>query len=576
MLPSAPAAQGNRGNPRGGRPIEARDRTSRPVGRRVAIAGGVAAVAVVVAALAVVGWGALRGVTSASAAPKFVEETATSGVDHTFGGADRWFVGGGVAVFDCDGDRLPDLYLAGGESPALLARNASEVGGVLRFSPVPDPTTDLTDVTGAYPLDINGDGITDLAVLRRGESVLLRGLGECRFERANEAWSFDGGDAWATAFSATWEDETALPTLAVGRYLDLQASTDSTRICGDNQLVRPAGAGAYAPPIALHSGFCTLSMLFSDWDRSGRRDLRISNDRHYYTDGSEQLWRVEPGQPSREYTAADGWQRMEIWGMGIASQDLTGDGYPEVYLTSQGDNKLQTLADGPAQPDYRDIALERGVTAHKPYAGDTTLPSTAWHAQFDDVNNDGLMDLYVAKGNVTEMPDYAQRDPSNLLLGRADGTFEEGAESAGIVSFDRGRGAALADLNLDGLLDLVEVNYGAPVHLWRNAGSGNPDAPAMGHWIGVQLTQPGANRDAIGSWIEVKSGDTTTEREVIVGGGHVSGRLGATHFGLGPADRAEVRVTWPDGEVGPWMPAAADQYVTIDRDGNDVIPWRLP
>jgi len=262
--------------------------------------------------------------------------------------------------------------------------------------------------------------------------------------------------------------------------------------------------------------------------------------------------------------------------MGIASQDLTGDGYPEVYLTSQGDNKLQTLADGPAQPDYRDIALERGVTAHKPYAGDTTLPSTAWHAQFDDVNNDGLMDLFVAKGNVTEMPDYAQRDPSNLLLGRADGTFEEGAEAAGIVSFDRGRGAALADLNLDGLLDLVEVNYGAPVHLWRNTGSGDPDGPAMGHWLGVQLTQPGANRDAVGSWIEVRSGDTTAAREVTVGGGHVSGRLGATHFGLGPAERVEVRVTWPDGEVGPWMPVAADQYVTIDRDGNDVIPWRLP
>ena len=133
---------------------------------------------------------------------------------------------------------------------------------------------------------------------------------------------------------------------------------------------------------------------------------------------------------------------MQLWGMGIASQDLTGDGYPEVYLTSQGDNKLQTLADGPAQPRYRDIALERGVTATRPFAGGTTLPSTAWHPQFEDVNNDGFMDLFVAKGNVDEMPDYARRDPSNLLLGQADGTFIEGAQEAGIVSFDRGRGAA--------------------------------------------------------------------------------------------------------------------------------------
>ena len=53
-------------------------------------------------------------------------------------------------------------------------------------------------------------------------------------------------------------------------------------------------------------------MLFSDWDRSGRRDLRISNDRHYYSDlsdGQEQLWRIAPGEAPRQYTAADGWSR---------------------------------------------------------------------------------------------------------------------------------------------------------------------------------------------------------------------------------------------------------------------------
>ena len=370
----------------------------------------------------------------APAAPRFVEEASAAGIDHTFGGEDRWFVGGGVAVFDCDDDHRPDLYLAGGAGPALLARNASPVGGSLSFTPIHDPATDLTDVTGAYPLDIDGDAVSDLAVLRRGETVLLRGLGDCRFERANEPWSFDGGDAWTTAFSATWEGASTLPTLALGRYLDLEETTNSTRVCDDNQLFRPADDGTYGPATALRPGFCTLSMLFSDWDRSGRRDLRVSNDRHYYRDGREQLWRIEPGQPPREYTEADGWQHMEIWGMGIASQDLTGDRYPEVYLTSQGDNKLQTLADGPAHPRYRDIALERGATAHRPFAGDTTLPSTAWHPQFEDVNNDGFMDLFVTKGNVTEMPDYARRDPSNLLLGQADATFHEGAEEAGIVN----------------------------------------------------------------------------------------------------------------------------------------------
>ncbi len=184
----------------------------------------------------------------------------------------------------------------------------------------------------------------------------------------------------------------------------------------------------------------------------------MSNDRHYYREGEEQLWRIAPGEAPREYTEADGWRPLQVWGMGIASQDLTDDGFPEVFLTSQGDNKLQTLEDGPAQPTYRDIALERGVTAQRPFVGGDVLPSTAWHPEFEDVNNDGFVDLFVSKGNVDAQSGNATRDPSNLLIGQSDGTFVEGAEAAGIVGFDRARGAALVDLNLDGMLDLVVVN----------------------------------------------------------------------------------------------------------------------
>jgi hypothetical protein len=318
-------------------------------------------------------------------------------------------------------------------------------------------------------------------------------------------------------------------------------------------------------------------MLFSDWSHSGRRDLRVSNDRHYYpaySGGEEQLWRVAAGEESRLYTREEGWQAVRIWGMGIASQDITGDGYPEVYLTSQTDNKLQTLADGPSRPTYRDIGLERNATAHKPYAGDTDRPSTAWHAEFDDVNNDGYMDLFVAKGNVEAMPDYAMRDPSNLLLGGPDGSFTEGAEAAGIVTFARGRGAALVDLNLDGLLDLVQVNRRVQVGVWRNVGSGDAGRPApMGNWVAVRLIQPGPNVDAIGSWIELRAGDRTTTREVTVGGGHAGGQLGWVHVGLGGAERPEVRVTWPDGEVGPWIPLSPNAFAIVERGASEARTW---
>jgi hypothetical protein len=66
------------------------------------------------------------------------------------------------------------------------------------------------------------------------------------------------------------------------------------------------------------------------------------------------------------------------------------------------------------------------VTAHRPYVGDDLRPSTAWHTQFEDVNNDGLVDLFIVKGNVDEMPDFAMHDPNNLLLQTPDGKFVEG------------------------------------------------------------------------------------------------------------------------------------------------------
>ncbi|MGZ8607362.1 MAG: CRTAC1 family protein [Actinomycetota bacterium] len=540
------------------------------------LVAGVIAGSVVALGVGMVVVDAFSGGAAATAMspPRFVEEAAAAGVQHVYDGDFTYFVGGGVAAFDCNGDAKPELFFAGGTNPAALYRNESPIGGELRFAQVPDPTTDLTEVVGAYPVDMDGDAAIDLAVLRYGENVLLRGLGGCAFERANEAWAFDGGDAWTAAFSAKWEGSASLPTLAFGNYLDVAESTRSAT-CADNVLVRPeAGAATYASPTPLTPGLCTLSILFSDWDRSGRGDLRMTNDRHYYFEGEEQLWRVAEGEPPRLYTHEEGWQQMQIWGMGIASYDVTGDGLPEVFLTSQGDNKLQTLVDGPARPTYQDIAIRRGVTAHRPYAGGDVLPSTAWHAEFQDVKNDAFVDLFISKGNVEAMVEFAAKDPSNLLLGQSDGTFTESGEAAGIVSFARGRGAAVVDLNLDGMLDLVQVNRREPASLWRNVGWGDAADPApMGNWIAVRLQQPGPDRDAIGSWIEVRIGDRTIEREVTVGGGHAGGQLGWIHVGLGDAGAAELRVRWPDGEEGPWLELEANRFATIERGASEPTEW---
>ena len=305
-------------------------------------------------------------------------------------------------------------------------------------------------------------------------------------------------------------------------------------------------------------------MLFTDWNRSGTPSLRVSNDREYYVGGQEQLWHVDPNKVPTLYSEAEGWKNLRIWGMGIASYDLNFDGYPEFFLTSMADNKLQTLATPPVEakgvPVYNDIAFAKGVTAQRPYTGGDVHPSTAWHAQFEDVNNDGLVDLFIAKGNVAKMPDFAMKDPNNLLLQSSDGKFREAGDAAGIADFANSRGAALVDLNLDGQLDLIVVHRWEDAKLWRNTGTGTA------RWIQFKVQQDGANREAVGAWLEVKRGDVTMRRELTVGGGHASGRAGWIHFGLGETERPEVRVIWPDGVKGDWQTLDANGFYILQRD----------
>lgn len=485
--------------------------------------------------------------TPATADPRFADDRAGLPFAQVYAGGWEHFVGGGVAVFDCNGDARPDIFAAGGSEPAALFVNRSDPGGPLRFD---DGRIDpIREVTGAYPLDIDGDGNLDLAVLRVGANLILRGRGDCRFDDVTAAWHLPVRDAWTTAFTATWEPGEAWPTVFFGNYVDRADPDGPFEACDRSELIRPAGR-SFGAVETVAPGYCTLSALISDWRRRGAPELRLSNDRHYYVRGGyEQMFGLRPLAERTD------WPHVSLWGMGIASRDITGDGLPEVMLTSMGDQLLQINGgSGFAAAPY-----SIGTYAQRPFIGDDGRPSTGWHAEFGDIDNDGRADLFIAKGNVDQMPSNAIHDPNNLLMQGPDGRFSEAAAAAGIATTDRSRGAALADLNADGRLDIVVMNRRAPMEVWRNV-TGD-----TGNWAEVDLSQPGPNLRAVGAWVETRTTAGVQAQEVTVGGGHAGGAALPLHFGLGAAGAAEVRVIWPDGTAGGWIPVELNAFSRIAR-----------
>ncbi|MDX8349453.1 CRTAC1 family protein [Cognatiyoonia sp. IB215446] len=479
--------------------------------------------------------------SAVAAEPRF-EDRSFGLPDHVYDGGWEHFVGGGIAVFDCNRDGLPDIFAAGGENPAKLFVNQ----GDFTFIPVEFPA--ITGVTGAYPLDINSDGTLDLFIMRVGQNELQMGAGDCRFSRGSE---LPLRDDWTTAFSAWWDDQGLV--MAIGNYVDRSDPDGPFEACDDNYLLRAGSGDYFATP--LTPGYCPLSMLAAN-DARGRPTLRISNDRHYYVRGGhEQMWDIADGH---FLGPEDGWNNVSLWGMGIASRDLTGDGLDEVMLTSMGDQLMQL-----ANPDgtYGAAPYSIGTYAQRPHIGDDGRPSTGWHAEFADVDNDTQPDLFIAKGNVDQMPGLATRDPNNLLMQNEDGTFVEAAATAGIATTDRSRGAAFADFDNDGRLDLVVMNRRAPMELYRNI------TEDTGNWLRVDMSQMDVNTFGIGATIIVRYGADSAGIQVqqkVVGGGHAGGSALPLHFGLGDAESAVITVRWPDGSVSGHE-SPANQTLIISR-----------
>jgi hypothetical protein len=243
--------------------------------------------------------------------------------------------------------------------------------------------------------------------------------------------------------------------------------------------------------------------------------------------------------------------------MGVALGDYDGNGLFDIFVTNFA-NDTNTLYRNLGKTQFADATSLAGL-------GEISFAYLGWGTGFEDFDNDGLLDIFVANGHVYPQVDgaetgqhYAQR--KELYRNIGGGKFQEVARDVGgdLLIPKSARGAAFGDFDNDGNIDALVVNLNDRPSLYHNEG-GNRN-----HWITMRLKGTHSNRDAIGARVEIQADGKTQVDEVRSGGSYLSHNDMRIHFGLGSASHVDrIRIRWPDGKTQDLPGMDADQFVTL-------------
>ena len=464
---------------------------------------------------------------------------------------------GGLAVFDFDGDGLQDIYFTNGaagesmrkESPNYSNRLFRNLGG-MRFEDV----TEAAGVEGrgysmgAAAADFDNDGHADLFVAGVFQNTLFRNLGDGTFEDITALSGISSAE-WAVAAGWFHYDGDGLADLLVVNYADW--TPDFDRYCGDrerglrvychpkyltpiaNRLYRNLGSGRFEP-VEERAGLSSfagrgMSAAFADFDGNGRMDFFVTNDNLpnflflNQDDGSFTEDALLAGAALLDHG-------RPVASMGVDVGDFDGDGLADLSVTALS-NETFPVFRGAGGGNFRDATVASGLAkASRSYAG--------WGNVFADFDNDGWLDLFTANSHVNDLVEdfepFAYRQP-NTVFRNLGGSFGDAVEVGAVGTH---RGAAVADFDADGRLDVVVSALGEPSKLFRNV------SEQRHAWIALQLVGEQSGRDALGARVHVE-GQT---RWVKSAAGYASSALRPVHFGLGAAGRpVSVQIDWPSG-----------------------------
>ena len=206
--------------------------------------------------------------------------------------------------------------------------------------------------------------------------------------------------------------------------------------------------------------------------------------------------------------------------------------------------------------------------------GQPSLLTLAFGCFFFDFDLDGRLDIFVANGHVEDeinrvQPSVTYAQPPHLFRGLGGGRFAQVETQSG-PDLGRplvGRGAAYADFDNDGDLDIAVTTNNGPAVLLRNDGG---DANG---WIRLRLVGRTSSRDALGAVVRLSTGDVAGARTVRSAASYASQSEMILTFGVGPASdgrhpAADVRISWPDGATQTATGLAAGRLHVIEESSS--------
>ena len=495
---------------------------------------------------------------------------------------------GGLAALDYNNDGCTDIFATNGATLPDLKKDGSKYWNRLYRNNCDGTFTDVTEKVGlagaGYSMgvaaaDFDNDGYTDLFVTGLRKNTLYRNRGDGTFEDITSKAGLDTidpayGRMWSV--SAGWfdYDNDGYLDLFVTNYVTWTPDTEPQCKFGEalfychprdykglpDQLFHNNRDGTFTD-VSASSGIRNsigkgMGVAFGDCNGDGLTDVFVTND-SIANFLFENLGHGKFKEVALEKGVAYNAQSKAVAGMGTDFRDFNNDGLDDIALDAMYWDGF-TLYRNQGRPNFfEDDTVASGIVG-------ATRNLTGWGMGLYDFDNDGWKDLFYAASHFPGTKPQVGADaalPNHVLRNLGGGHFADVSTLAGkdFQAPAQYHGAAFADFDNDGRVDVVISSVNGPLKLFRNI------SPDPGHWLALRLVGTRSNRDGLGARVRLTLPNGAVEyNHATTSVGYASSSEPLVRFGLGPFKSAtEIEIRWPNGQIQALRDTKVDQVLTV-------------